>query len=195
MFTGKILPKMKFSIAQAVNPHIQQSANKFAEKAVELPANVSKKATNTTRKVLNKDITLRSQPSADTVVLSSGTAQTTKTPKTDNHNRGKNIKNVLENHFSNEIDTALNEVEIQKKQENLKQLVKKYEKKDLKRQTSLEKQRTACIKLMEQDGIEKAKTAKQIRQKADEDLGHWLCRLTLDKKIQELNLRLTYLNK
>ena len=48
---------------------------------------------------------------------------------------------------------------------------------------------------MEQDGIEKAKTAKQIRQKADEDLGHWLCRLTWDKKIQELNLRLTYLNK
>ena len=48
---------------------------------------------------------------------------------------------------------------------------------------------------MEQDGIEKAKTVKQIRQKADEDLGHWLCRLTLDKKIQELNLRLTYLNK
>ncbi len=195
MFTGKILPKMKFTITQAVNPHIQQSANKFVEKAVELPANVSKKATNTARKVLNKDITLRSQPSADTVILSSGTAQTAKTPKTDNHNRGKNIKNVLENHFSNEIDTALNEVEIQKKQENLKQLVKKYEKKDLKRQTSLEKQRTECIKLMEQDGIEKAKTAKQIRQKADEDLGHWLCRLTWDKKIQELNLRLTYLNK
>lgn len=195
MFTGKILPKMKFTIAQAVNPHIQQSANKFAEKAVELPATISKKVTNTARKVLNKDKTLRSQPSADTVVLSAGTAQTAKTPKTDNHNRGKNIKNVLENHFSNEIDTALNEVEIQKKQENLKQLVKKYEKKDLKRQTSLEKQRTACIKLMEQDGIEKAKTAKQIRQKADEDLGHWLCRLTLDKKIQELNLRLTYLNK
>ena len=159
MFTGKILPKMKFTIAQAVNPHIQQSANKFAEKAVELPANISKKVTNTARKVLNKDKTLR------------------------------------RNHFSNEIDTALNEVEIQKKQENLKQLVKKYEKKDLKRQTSLEKQRTACIKLMEQDGIEKAKTAKQIKQKADEDLGHWLCRLTLDKKIQELNLRLTYLNK
>lgn len=195
MFTGKILPKMKFTITQAVNPHIQQSANKFTEKAVELPANISKKATNTARKVLNKDITLRSQPSADTVVLSSGTAQTAKTPKTDNHNRGKNIKNVLENHFSNEIDAALNEVEIQKKQENLKQLVKKYEKKDLKRQTSLEKQRTACIKLMEQDGIEKAKTAKQIRQKADEDLGHWLCRLAWDKKIQELNLRLTYLNK
>ena len=57
MFTGKILPKMKFTITQAVNPHIQQSANKFAEKAVELPANVSKKATNTARKVLNKDIT------------------------------------------------------------------------------------------------------------------------------------------
>ena len=107
MFTGKILPKMKFTIAQAVNPHIQQSANKFAEKAVELPANVSKKATNTARKVLNKDITLRSQPSADTVILSSGTAKTAKTPKTDNHNRGKNIKNVLENHFSNEIDNNL----------------------------------------------------------------------------------------
>ena len=72
---------MKFTITQAVNPHIQQSANKFAEKAVELPANISKKATNTARKVLNKDITLRSQPSADTVVYHQALPKQPKHPK------------------------------------------------------------------------------------------------------------------
>lgn len=170
MFTGKILPKLKFTVTQAVNPHIQQNANKFIDKAVELPANISKKATNTARKVLNKDIPLHSQPSADTVVLSSGTAKTTKATKTDNHNRGKNIKNVLENHFSNEIDTALNEAIVAKevdKQENLQQLVKSYEKEEAEYKAYKNKNYTRidAIKLMRKEAIEKLTWLKENTKK------------------------------
>ena len=169
MFTGKILPKLKFTITQAVNPHIQLNANKFVEKAVELPANISKKATNTARKVLNKDITLHSQPNADTVVLSSGTAKTTKATKTDNHNRGKNIKNILENHFNNEIDTALNEAIVAKeaklfkknKWKNLKKLVKSYEKDELNRK----KKDLAIKESIKQDAIDELNLFKKEARK------------------------------
>lgn len=168
MITDKILPKLRFTIRQAVNPYINQNANKFLNQTVELPATISKKAINGTRKILNKDVVTHSQPNTDMVVLSSGTTKATKATKTDNHNRGKNIRNVLENYFDNKSATTI-DAELAKtdkndkthtlaKEENLKQLVKSYEKENL---SSPRENRKQALKLMIKEGKELYETLRQ----------------------------------
>lgn len=163
MITDKILPKLRFTIRQAVNPNIQQSENKFIDKAEILPVAINKKTVNYVRKILNRDVNLHSQPNTDMLVLSTSTTKAAKVTKTDNHNRGKNIRNVLENYFDNKsaetIDAELtktNEIDKVAKEENLKQLVQSYEKENL-----FSSSRKQALKIMAKEGREKLEWLKE----------------------------------
>ncbi len=160
MYIGKVLASLNFTVPQVVNPHIQQNASRFADKAIELPANVGRKVSRHARKVLNKDVIISSQPSVDTVVVTNGASKVAKVSKTNNNTNGKTIKNVLAKYFDNAPVTIIDDGEAKifekKKQANLKNLVKSYETADLARREkpSLYSTRLESLRLMQKEAKE-----------------------------------------
>ena len=159
MFFQPIFYNLKFSVTQAINPHIQQPANKFVEKAVSLP---SKKVKNSgaklPKKILGKDISLHAQPKTDMVVLSSAKTKAQKAQNKTNNSYGKNIKKVLNKYFDNSDVNAEQQIA---RQENLTSLVNSYEKENIVRQRkksrtneTLKESRQNAIKLMTDYGKE-----------------------------------------
>ncbi len=159
MFFQPIFYNLKFSVTQAINPHIQQPANKFVEKAVSLP---SKKVKNSgaklPKKILGKDISLHAQPKTDMVVLSSAKTKVQKAQNKTNNSYGKNIKKVLNKYFDNSDVNAEQQIA---RQENLTSLVNSYEKENIVRQRkksrtneTLKESRQNAIKLMTDYGKE-----------------------------------------
>ena len=97
MFRQPNLSNFKFSITQAINPHIQQPSNKFVETTLQPLSKTAKNTIKkTTQKILNKDIKLASKPNTDTVVLSNKTTESNKikTQKNNNKSYGRAIKKV-----------------------------------------------------------------------------------------------------
>lgn len=159
MFFQPIFYNLKFSVTQAINPHIQQPANKFVEKAVSLP---SKKVKNSgaklPKKILGKDISLHAQPKTDMVVLSSAKTKVQKAQNKTNNSYGKNIKKVLNKYFDNSDVNAEQQVA---RQENLTSLVNSYENENLAQQRknsftneTIKESRQNAIKLMTDYGKE-----------------------------------------
>ena len=167
MFFQPIFYNLKFSVTQAINPHIQQPANKFVEKAVSLP---SKKVKNSgvklPKKILGKDISLHAQPKTDMVVLSSAKTKVQKAQNKTNNSYGKNIKKVLDKYFDNSDVNAEQQIA---RQENLTSLVNSYEKENIVRQRknsftneTLKESRQNAIKLMTDDGKEQLAMFKEV---------------------------------
>ena len=167
MFVQPIFYNLKLSVTQAINPHIQQSANKFVEKAVSLP---SKKVKNSgaklPKKILGKDISLHAQPKTDMVVLSSAKSKVQKVQNKTKNNNGKNIKNVLNKYFDNSDVNAEQQIA---RQENLTSLVNSYEKENIVRQRkksrtneTLKESRQNAIKLMTDYGKEQLAMFKEV---------------------------------
>ena len=167
MFVQPIFYNLKFSVTQAINPHIQQSANKFVEKAISLP---SKKVKNSgaklPKKILGKDISLHAQPKTDMVILSSAKSKVQKVQNKTNNNIGKNIKKVLNKYFDNSDVNVEQQIA---RQENLTSLVNSYEKENIVRQRknsftneTLKESRQNAIKLMTDDGKEQLAMFKEV---------------------------------
>lgn len=167
MFFQPIFYNLKFSVTQAINPHIQQPANKFVEKAVSLP---SKKVKNSgakfPKKILRKDISLHAQPKTDMVVLSSAKTKVQKAQNKTTNSYGKNIKKVLNKYFDNSDVNAEQQIA---RQENLTSLVNSYEKENIVRQRkksrtneTLKESRQNAIKLMTDDGKERLAMFKEV---------------------------------
>lgn len=167
MFFQPIFYNLKFSVTQAINPHIQQPANKFVEKAVSLP---SKKVKNSgaklPKKILGKDISLHAQPKTDTVVLSSAKTKVQKAQNKTNNSYGKDIKKVLNKYFDNSDVNAEKQID---KQKNLTNLVNSYEKENIVRQRknsftneTLKESRQNAIKLMTDYGKEQLAMFKEV---------------------------------
>ena len=167
MFFQPIFYNLKFSVTQAINPHIQQSANKFVEKAISLP---SKKVKNSgaklPKKILGKDISLHAQPKTDMVILSSAKSKVQKVQNKTKNNNGKNIKNVLNKYFDNSDVNAEQQIA---RQENLTSLVNSYEKENIVRQRkksrtneTLKESRQNAIKLMTDHGKEQLAMFKEV---------------------------------
>lgn len=159
MFFQPIFYNLKFSVTQAINPHIQQPANKFVEKAVSLPSKkVKKSGAKLPKKILGKDISLHAQPKTDMVVLSSAKTKVQKAQNKTNNSYGKNIKKVLNKYFDNSDVNAEQQIA---RQENLTSLVNSYEKENIVRQRkksrtneTLKESRQNAIKLMTDYGKE-----------------------------------------
>ena len=167
MFFQPIFYNLKFSVTQAINPHIQQPANKFVEKTVSLP---SKKVKNSgaklPKKILGKDISLHAQPKTDMVVLSSAKTKVQKTQNKTNNSYGKNIKKVLNKYFDNSDVNAEQQIA---RQENLTSLVNSYEKENIVRQRkksrtneTIKESRQNAIKLMTDHGKEQLAMFKEV---------------------------------
>ena len=173
MFFQPIFYNLKFSVTQAINPHIQQPANKFVEKAVSLP---SKKVKNSgaklPKKILGKDISLHAQPKTDTVVLSSAKTKVQKAQNKTNNSYGKNIKKVLNKYFDNSDVNAEQQIA---RQENLASLVNSYEKENIVRQRkksrtneTLKESRQNALNLMINDAKEKLAVFKEATKQDNE---------------------------
>lgn len=167
MFFQPIFYNLKFSVTQAINPHIQQPANKFVEKAVSLPSKkVKNSAAKLPKKILGKDISLHAQPKTDTVVLSSAKTKVQKVQNKTNNSYGKNIKKVLNKYFDNSDVNAEQQIA---RQENLTSLVNSYEKENIARQRknsftneTIKESRQNAIKLMTDDGKEQLAMFKEV---------------------------------
>lgn len=173
MFFQPIFYNLKFSVTQAINPHIQQPANKFVEKAVSLP---SKKVKNSgaklPKKILGKDISLHAQPKTDMVVLSSAKTKVQKAQNKTNNSYGKNIKKVLNKYFDNSDVNAEQQVA---RQENLTSLVNSYEKENIVRQRknsftneTIKESRQNALNLMINDAKEKLAVFKEATKQDNE---------------------------
>lgn len=167
MFFQPIFYNLKFSVTQAINPHIQQPANKFVEKAVSLP---SKKVKNSgaklPKKILGKDISLHAQPKTDMVVLSSAKTKVQKAQNKTNNSYGKNIKKVLDKYFDNSDVNAEQQIA---RQENLTSLVNSYEKENIARQRknsftneTIKESRQSALKLMTNDAKKQVARVKEV---------------------------------
>ena len=175
MFVQPIFYNLKFSVTQAINPHIQQSANKFVEKAVSLP---SKKVKNSgaklPKKILGKDISLHAQPKTDMVVLSSAKSKVQKVQNKTKNNNGKNIKNVLNKYFDNSDVNAEQQIA---RQENLTSLVNSYEKENIVRQRknsrtneTLKEEIQRAIRLMTNDAKEQLNIFKESAREGKKEM-------------------------
>ena len=173
MFFQPIFYNLKFSVTQAINPHIQQPANKFVEKAVSLP---SKKVKNSgaklPKKILGKDISLHAQPKTDMVVLSSAKTKVQKAQNKTNNSYGKNIKKVLDKYFDNSDVNVEQQIA---RQENLTSLVNSYEKENIVRQRkksrtneTLKESRQNALNLMINDAKEKLAVFKEATKQDNE---------------------------
>ena len=172
MFVQPIFYNLKFSVTQAINPHIQQSANKFVEKAISLP---SKKVKNSgaklPKKILGKDISLHAQPKTDMVILSSAKS---KVQNKTNNNIGKNIKKVLNKYFDNSDVNSEKQIA---RQENLTSLVNSYEKENIVRQRknsrtneTLKEERQRAIRLMTNDAKERLNIFKESAREGKKEM-------------------------
>ena len=173
MFFQPIFYNLKFSVTQAINPHIQQPANKFVEKAVSLP---SKKVKNSgaklPKKILGKDISLHAQPKTDMVVLSSAKTKVQKAQNKTNNSYGKNIKKVLDKYFDNSDVNVEQQIA---RQENLTSLVNSYEKENIARQRknsftneTIKESRQNALNLMINDAKEKLAVFKEATKQDNE---------------------------
>lgn len=167
MFFQPIFYNLKFSVTQAINPHIQQPANKFVEKVVSLSSKkVKNSAAKLPKKILGKDISLHAQPKTDTVVLSSAKTNVQKAQNKTNNSYGKNIKKVLNKYFDNSDVNAEQQIA---RQENLTSLVNSYEKENIARQRknsftneTIKESRQNAIKLMTDYGKEQLAMFKEV---------------------------------
>ena len=175
MFVQPIFYNLKFSVTQAINPHIQQSANKFVEKAISLP---SKKVKNSgaklPKKILGKDISLHAQPKTDMVILSSAKSKVQKVQNKTNNNIGKNIKKVLNKYFDNSDVNSEKQIA---RQENLTSLVNSYEKESIVRQRknsrtneTLKEERQRAIRLMTNDAKERLNIFKESAREGKKEM-------------------------
>lgn len=175
MFVQPIFYNLKFSVTQAINPHIQQSANKFVEKAISLP---SKKVKNSgaklPKKILGKDISLHAQPKTDMVILSSAKSKVQKVQNKTNNNIGKNIKKVLNKYFDNSDVNSEKQIA---RQENLTSLVNSYEKENIVRQRknsrtneTLKEERQRAIRLMTNDAKERLNIFKESAREGKKEM-------------------------
>ena len=127
MFRKPNFTNLRITVRQAVNPYIQRHSNNcFGKAAVPLSTAKLESKVNLPKKLLDKNIKLRNQPTTDMIVLSHDvkTENALKTKKDNGVTRGKSVKNVLNKYFDNDnIDT-----DFQKdKKANLKQLVNEFE--------------------------------------------------------------------
>ena len=175
MFVQPIFYNLKFSVTQAINPHIQQSANKFVEKAISLP---SKKVKNSgaklPKKILGKDISLHAQPKTDMVILSSAKSKVQKVQNKTNNNIGKNIKKVLNKYFDNSDVNSEKQIA---RQENLTSLVISYEKENIVHQRknsrtneTLKEERQRAIRLMTNDAKERLNIFKESAREGKKEM-------------------------
>ena len=175
MFVQPIFYNLKFSVTQAINPHIQQSANKFVEKAISLP---SKKVKNSgaklPKKILGKDISLHAQPKTDMLILSSAKSKVQKVQNKTNNNIGKNIKKVLNKYFDNSDVNSEKQIA---RQENLTSLVNSYEKENIVRQRknsrtneTLKEERQRAIRLMTNDAKERLNIFKESAREGKKEM-------------------------
>ncbi len=173
MFFQPIFYNLKSSVTQAINPHIQQPANKFVEKAVSLPSKkVKNSAAKLPKKILGKDISLHAQPKTDTVVLSSAKTNVQKAQNKTNNSYGKNIKKVLNKYFDNSDVNAEQQIA---RQENLTSLVNSYEKENIARQRknsftneTIKESRQNALNLMINDAKEKLAVFKEATKQDNE---------------------------
>ena len=167
MFFQPIFYNLKFSVTQAINPHIQQPANKFVEKAVTLPSKkVKNSGVNSAKKILGKDIALHTQPKTDMLVLSSAKPKTQKAQNKTNNSYGKTIKKVLNKYFDNSGPDTEKQIA---KEENLTKLVKSYEKENIARQRknsftneTIKESRQSALKLMTNDAKKQVARVKEV---------------------------------
>ena len=175
MFVQPIFYNLKFSVTQAINPHIQQSANKFVEKAISLP---SKKVKNSgaklPKKILGKDISLHAQPKTDMLILSSAKSKVQKVQNKTNNNIGKNIKKVLNKYFDNSDVNSEKQIA---RQENLTSLVNSYEKENIVHQRknsrtneTLKEERQRAIRLMTNDAKERLNIFKESAREGKKEM-------------------------
>lgn len=158
MFRKPNFTNLRITVRQAVNPYIQRHSNNcFGIAAVPLSTAQLESKVNLPKKLLDKNIKLRNQPTTDMVVLSHDvkTENTLKTKKDNGVTRGRSVKNVLNKYFDNDnIDT-----DFQKdKKANLKQLVKEFEREQYRKYKAPRKK---AEKLMNEDAVAKYKMIQQ----------------------------------
>ena len=167
MFRQPNFSNLRFNIIQAVNPYIQNSSNKcFGKSIISLPNNKIKSTINLPKKLLNKNLKLTSQPSVDSVILSTDVkiANVSKPTQDSKVAYGKLIKKVLNKYFDNDnIDT-----DFQKdKKANLNQLVGELGKEQYRKYKAPRKK---AMNLMRKDAIAKYEVMQQsIREEENEN--------------------------
>ncbi len=167
MFRQPNFSNLRFNIIQAVNPYIQNSSNKcFGKSISSLPNNKVKSTINLPKKLLNKNLKLTSQPSVDSVILSTDVkiANVSKPSQDSKVAYGKLIKKVLNRYFDNDnIATDLKK----DKKANLNQLVEEFEQEQYRKYKAPRKK---AMNLMRKDAIEKYKVMQQsIREEENEN--------------------------
>lgn len=158
MFRQPNFSNLRFNIIQAVNPYIQNSSNKcFGKSVSSLPNNKAKSTINLPKKLLNKNLKLTSQPSVDSVILSTDEkiANVSKPSQDSKVAYGKLIKKVLNRYFDNDnIATDLKK----DKKANLNQLVEEFEQEQYRKYKAPRKK---AMNLMRKDAIAKYKVMQQ----------------------------------
>lgn len=158
MFRQPNFSNLRFNIIQAVNPYIQNSSNKcFGKFVSSLPNNKAKSTINLPKKLLNKNLKLTSQPSVDSVILSTDVkiANVSKPSQDSKVAYGKLIKKVLNRYFDNDnIATDLKK----DKKANLNQLVEEFEQEQYRKYKA---PREKAMNLMRKDAIAKYKVMQQ----------------------------------
>ena len=158
MFRQPNFSNLRFNIIQAVNPYIQNSSNKcFGKSVSSLPNNKAKSTINLPKKLLNKNLKLTSQPSVDSVILSTDVkiANVSKPSQDSKVAYGKLIKKVLNRYFDNDnIATDLKK----DKKANLNQLVEEFEQEQYRKYKAPRKK---AMNLMRKDAIAKYKVMQQ----------------------------------
>ena len=158
MFRQPNFSNLRFNIIQAVNPYIQNSSNKcFGKSVSSLPNNKAKSTINLPKKLLNKNLKLTSQPSVDSVILSTDEkiANVSKPSQDSKVAYGKLIKKVLNRYFDNDnIATDLKK----DKKANLNQLVEEFGQEQYRKYKAPRKK---AMNLMRKDAIAKYKVMQQ----------------------------------
>ena len=158
MFRQPNFSNLRFNIIQAVNPYIQNSSNKcFGKSVSSLPNNKAKSTINLPKKLLNKNLKLTSQPSVDSVILSTDVkiANVSKPSQDSKVAYGKLIKKVLNRYFDNDnIATDLKK----DKKANLDQLVEEFVQEQYRKYKAPRKK---AMNLMRKDAIAKYKVMQQ----------------------------------
>lgn len=136
----------------------QNSSNKcFGKSVSSLPNNKAKSTINLPKKLLNKNLKLTSQPSVDSVILSTDVkiAKVSKPSQDSKVAYGKLIKKVLNRYFDNDnIATDLKK----DKKANLNQLVEEFEQEQYRKYKAPRKK---AMNLMRKDAIAKYKVMQQ----------------------------------
>lgn len=156
MYMGKILSSLNFTVPQAVNPHIAQKTKANKTFVTVVPKNIEKKNHLNSRKILDRNTKISTQPQQDEVIISNvaNLQPTIKNSTKDNNSNGKTIKKVLSNFFDNSKRAEIEQYK-KEKTENLNELVKDFEKERSLDKDSYFAQKKEAKKLMIQDAINK----------------------------------------